>query len=574
LVNLPGTPVVSAPVQIHRKPLPQLVPIHQPSRTAVLTPEMELKRKFPKYPAGMLHRRHWFPPKLRYMRAILPTEVLSSLKQCKVVADRSCVDQHLFTDSGTTLVHARPKMLLDFIRNDLQDQKFTDITLKTDSADGKVFRVHKLVLAAHSSKFGRILRQMDLDGASDACLVLAGVDDEVLEQVVNALYLGYVVLSGKEKLKAFEDILQSLQALGILLNLRPSLLKTSDGDSSTTLNMNDPASDVDSFVNDNDESAEGVQESQVDVEEQEETEWEVCSFGKPGPRRSKRVPIPRRFSSGSEHEESDKPPEPTPNPDLKPKDDESKPLSLSRVRPKRRRSDVDEAKCELNVVQAEPSPVKRNKKEEEMIQQAVKTSPRLRQKATAITNSETESKNKIAAKTTKMSKNVEIKSKEEDSTTTTTTFAKKKVETTSPSRPQRKRDCVVAKTVSSERKRKSCSDTSKADNDANSPNFDAVSDDLLNDKVKVGQLEFVQWLIDTGFLRATPPRCCDVSSSLKTNDEMSDGVAWTCDVCGLGQSVRVGSIFAKSGDESLCWIMRLILCWSDNTRFGIKFKKY
>jgi hypothetical protein len=27
--------------------------------------------------------------------------------------------QHLFTESGTTLVHARPKMLLDFIREDL-----------------------------------------------------------------------------------------------------------------------------------------------------------------------------------------------------------------------------------------------------------------------------------------------------------------------------------------------------------------------------------------------------------------------------------------------------------------------
>ena len=98
--------------------------------------------------------------RLRYNRAILEEEVLDSLKQCKVVADRSCVDHHLFTDCGTTLVHARPKMLLDFIRNDLVEQKFTDLTLRTDLTGGKEFRVHKLVLAAHSSKFGRVLKQL------------------------------------------------------------------------------------------------------------------------------------------------------------------------------------------------------------------------------------------------------------------------------------------------------------------------------------------------------------------------------------------------------------------------------
>ena len=525
----------------------------------------------------MLRKRQWFPPKLRYMRAILPREVLGSLKQCKVLADRSCVDQHLFTESGTTLVHARPRMLLDFIRNDLIDQKFTDITLKTDRADGKVFRVHKLVLAANSLKFGQIISQMDLDGANETCLVLAGIDDEVLEQVVAALYHGFVILSGKAKLKAFEDILKSLQDLGLLLNLRPCLLKTSDGDltTSTTFAMNDESPNSESLMNDdtlcgrtldNESSSERVvdvetSESQIEVVDdgENDSKWEVCSFGKPGPRRSKRVPIPRRFSSGSERDESEKQPEHLKlTPDLKSKDDESTPLSLNRVKRKRRKSEEQEISVEkVEVEDPKLNSAKRNKKEEELIQQAVKTSPRLRQKATTTSSPETDSKNKNVSKT-KTPKNSENPKSEEESAKKKNT----KLET-SPSRPLRKRESVV---LSSDRKRKSVSDVSRCD-DANSPNFDAVSDDLLNEKVKEGQLEFVRWLIEAGFLRPSAPRCCDVSTSLKTNGEMSDGVAWTCDVCSRGQSVRTGSIFAKSGDESLCWIMRLILCWSDNTRY-------
>jgi hypothetical protein len=52
------------------------------------------------------------------------------------------------------------------------------VTLKTDRSDGKVFRVHKLVLAANGgTKFCGFLDD------EDACLVLAGVDDDTVEKV-------------------------------------------------------------------------------------------------------------------------------------------------------------------------------------------------------------------------------------------------------------------------------------------------------------------------------------------------------------------------------------------------------
>jgi len=50
--------------------------------------------------------------------------------------------------------------LIDFVRADLKDQKFTDLTLQTDSVDGRrIFHVHKLVMAAYSPKLMELLKQ-------------------------------------------------------------------------------------------------------------------------------------------------------------------------------------------------------------------------------------------------------------------------------------------------------------------------------------------------------------------------------------------------------------------------------
>jgi hypothetical protein len=47
-------------------------------------------------------------------------------------------------------------------------------------------------------------------------------------QVVEAFYNGCVILTGKKQLRAFEEVLRTLQSLGLLLNLQPSLLPASD----------------------------------------------------------------------------------------------------------------------------------------------------------------------------------------------------------------------------------------------------------------------------------------------------------------------------------------------------------
>ena len=542
----------------------------------------------------MLRRRGWFPPKLGYKKAVVDDDVVDSLKGCKVIADRSCVDQHLFTDTGTTLVHARPKMLLDFFRNDLIEQRFTDLTLRNDNAGGKKFRVHKLVLAAHSFKFGTLFEE-------DDCLVIAGVEDRVLEQVVTALYHGVVVLQGRKELRDFEEVLKTLQALDVLINLQPSLLRTSDGDFASPVELKAPnkleasvelATPVEKPVvaqspeatiiedviapttadadGDGDHKAVEDEHLSVVAGPEEEGDWEVCSFSKPGPRRSKRVPIPRRFSSGSDQEEAG---------DKKLSEAvESKPPAVGQVqlKPKRKQVRSEETKDNEEEIKSNPEPKpkkakkdddeeKKNLKEEDL----VKSSPRLRQKPSTAATASTAATTTTPKATPEKSKSSppEVETKSKASAKPKASAEPAEVTPAKPprleiTRPQRK----SAQKMSPD-KRKSLT----VEEEAKSPKFDAVSDELLNEKVKEGHLRFVEWLMETQFLRSKPVQCCDADATLEVDEGSIDGVAWGCGACGRRQTVRTGSIFAKSCDESLCWIMRLILCWSDNVRL-VKFQ--
>ena len=92
-------------------------------------------------------------------------------------------------------------------------------------------------------------------------------------------------------------------------------------------------------------------------------------------------------------------------------------------------------------------------------------------------------------------------------------------------------------------------------------------------------MEFVRWLMRLGFLAKESPecvkcgtsRCVALSNTADVEDKTHalDGVAWTCGGCNGATSVRANSVFARgnvdSVSDSLSWIMRLVLCWSDNT---------
>jgi len=106
----------------------------------------------------------------------------------------------------------------------------------------------------------------------------------------------------------------------------------------------------------------------------------------------------------------------------------------------------------------------------------------------------------------------------------------------------------------------------------NKPRFHEISTEALKFRSSLGQKEVINWLMEIGFLCPTPPDCkgCGGKSTLQTTTDV-DTFTWKCPAktkCYLGPSthslLRENSIFQFS-KESLIWILRIILCWRDNT---------
>lgn len=152
--------------------------------------------------------------------------------------------------------------------------------------------------------------------------------------VVQVLYTGSITIQGKDQFTNFKSFLDCLQMLGILRNLRPSILirphRRLAGPASRKLKFRgerqeryqeDPElspPDHDKLPNTKkDETSQHkiVKEPQTSNNnniKEEENEGSVVMSGTP--RRSKRVPVPRRFSSGSESGDPDPKPKETTTP--------------------------------------------------------------------------------------------------------------------------------------------------------------------------------------------------------------------------------------------------------------------
>ena len=213
------------------------------------------------YPQSLLNTRDWFPPRLGTSKGCeIPPEAIRSLKPCKVVVDSTAADKANRYSLGSVGEHTRITKMFDFFREDLEREKFTDLTLlatkKTPNRPKEklAFKVHRLVLAAHSPRLNRMLKVstfdlsfwafkipcskqnyfskhylnfQDLDD-ENPCLVLSGVSGSILQLIIDALYTGQVILDGKTQLKQFETALTCLNSFGILLNLRPGVIADLD----------------------------------------------------------------------------------------------------------------------------------------------------------------------------------------------------------------------------------------------------------------------------------------------------------------------------------------------------------
>lgn len=103
--------------------------------------------------------------------------------------------------------------------------------------------------------------------------------------------------------------------------------------------------------------------------------------------------------------------------------------------------------------------------------------------------------------------------------------------------------------------------------DCKKPRFTELTEGKVRERSSRGPREVVEWLMETGFLSSVPPSCrsCGGDARLEEcSEEGGDGLIWTCCAPLPKTSLRENSIFQYS-KESLTWIVRIILCWRENT---------
>ena len=349
-----------------------------------------------------------------------------------------------------------------------------------------------------------------------------------LKLLVEALYTGKVKLTGKSQLKNFEDALTCLNSFGILLNLRPvTLPRSTDYDEEEDEIVLDisfaPTEDKDEDL---DEELRKLEEK-FEVTEKDMIELDMESLLV----EADVVAEPSETSPNLSVEDTSPTSTPAAATATPAVAASTPPTTRRRGRPsKADKSKVSETENDTTKVEIEASDMNE--------EPAEKISP---------TASSAKKRSRQDMEHTK------------DTTNTIPTLDE-----------------------SPKRRRRATDKTNTTKNEAKKPNFDGVTANMLNEKVKEGQGPFLEWLQTEGFLRKTTHctvKDCQSKMELEFDKEDIDGCVWKCKASGSGKSkgcptvsVRDGSIFgrvkksASTGkSDSLSWIIQIILCWSDNT---------
>ena len=260
-------------ISYQQMPKPTAMP--PPSRPPPLLVPLSSMVSEGHYPQSLLNTRDWFPPRLATSKGCeVPQEAVKMLKPCKVLMDNSIADKASRFSLGSVGEDNRMSQMFDFFRQDLKEQKFTDLTLMASKRtpnrpkEKLAIKVHRIVLAAHSQRLNRMLRviinilipfcidlklfcHQDLDD-DNPCLVLSGVNGSILQLIVQALYTGQVNLDGKTQLRQFETALTCLHSFGILLNLRPGVVIADENGGQMTMTKHQNEEEKDESEGEND----------------------------------------------------------------------------------------------------------------------------------------------------------------------------------------------------------------------------------------------------------------------------------------------------------------------------------
>ena len=368
----------------------------------------------------------------------------------------------------------------------------------------------------------------------DSCLILSGVTGNVMQLLVEALYKGTVTLSGKTQLKQFENALTCLNSFGILLNLRPVVYfdekaETDVKNANETLTVES----IDQFLEEEFDDAELS-------EEKEQTDDDV----------------------ELNLEEDDDDSEDTSEKEL----DEDDVEELLK--------DDDEEVTEDDLLKEERPKRGRKKKVEKVEEEPKRKRGRPRKEESNEETKEAEDLPLSSKRPKRMPRKQQLEIKKEIKEDEEEPAQEEEKTPAGGKKRSRNEPSEVSEEESPKRRRRT--DKSGLKDEAKKPNFDNVTPENLNEKVKEGQKIFIEWLQDEGFLRKAPPPCsvkdCQSTLRLETDKEDIDSIVWKCPIkkCQATVSVRDGSVFGrvKKHTDSLSWIIKIILCWSDNTSLG------
>ena len=572
---------------VTRKPMPRLVPIEE-------IPGYEVENLFPNYPdypPELLDNPEWYPPKLRYEKAIAAPEDLKVLKKCKVRLNRRTVP-YSAKINGLQVIYPERPQLMDIMNEDLENLKYTDIKLL--SSDLKTFPVHRCILAAHSSIFKELLREDD----DSEMIIFPEIKSEILKLLIESLYRGKIELKSTEIKSDYLRGLSVFQSFGLLIDLKPSMpfefIKKQQQQKADLVKIDDSNKDEDKIkdVNDPPEVNEGQQkaaeedkdeplkekenEKFVEAEEEDE-ETAVESMDE----------ILKEITDVTETEtEKDKETEETnekreANKEEKVKDKVENLVMESNEKSEKQEEEEKVQETEVaikpEVDEETPRRTSRRKKESGSPMRPLSSnsteSPSVKKKETPNRSSSRKRKESVDS--------IQSNTTESDSITDN-------VETTlrKSSRRSAKSAKVAEVETGNGRKRKSVSSSSGSGSGptpatsvkksksgktlANHPNVDGVTDQILGEKAHAGPVALVEYLIESGFLVGEVfCSACNSAGELKISKDSFDGCAWFCTISEKSghmknYSIRKHSIFEGSS-ESLSWIMKIILCWSDNT---------
>ncbi|CAB4068155.1 KIDINS220 [Lepeophtheirus salmonis] len=436
--------------------------------------------------------------------------------------------------------------LMNFLHEDyLNNKRYTDVLLV--SSTGQRFKMHKLILILFSSKMKSIL----LENPDQVyTIILPDISSEVLKLLIHAFYVGEVVLEN-EKIKS--EVLKAKEFLseyGLLQNFECSMVTSNKID----LKLRDSSYMTQSPAL----SVENSDIENVDGDE-EETNFEISANDKEI--NDAEINFDDIIEAVATKIEEEEKAVTSLNKRLPNNERVNKLIGIRRSVRQRRKKDMSDFELGgSSDVDSPTSPIIKEEPvdhEDEDIHQQITliddehcdllaiSSPPIK-----IENIEDQRQSSISLTTRRSTRNIN-----------------KRNHSSEPCESQisSKQGCSP---VSIPIKRCRSSSSSSSESVANKPRIEEIDIEKLDSIIKEGGPKALcTLLMKSGFLGEKPPKCssCGDHASLITDNDNVDGLVWRCPNEGHPDiSVRKHSIFEDSS-ENLCWIMKIIVCWSDNT---------